>query len=181
MDIQKTGAFIAGLRRERGLTQQQLGDIVGATNKTVSRWETGSYMPPVEVLEILSREFGVTINELVAGQRLSDGEFKGAAERNLMEAISEPGAFGLGEKISYFKRKWLKDHIFEIIAELILIAAAGVALWFIFRPICPVICLVLGIIGAANVNNSMMAYVERKAFTSKGGAEPDEPDRGLNK
>ena len=39
----KTGAFISSLRRERGLTQQQLGDLVGATNKTVSRWETGVY------------------------------------------------------------------------------------------------------------------------------------------
>ena len=56
MDIEKTGKFIAELRRGRGLTQQELGDIVGATNKTVSRWETGVYMPPVEVLEILSRE-----------------------------------------------------------------------------------------------------------------------------
>ena len=43
MDIEKTGKFIAELRRGRGLTQQELGDIVGATNKTVSRWETGVY------------------------------------------------------------------------------------------------------------------------------------------
>ena len=43
MDMIKTGAFIAELRHQRGLTQQQLGELVGATNKTVSRWETGVY------------------------------------------------------------------------------------------------------------------------------------------
>ena len=43
MDTIKTGAFIAELRHQRGLTQQQLGELVGATNKTVSRWETGVY------------------------------------------------------------------------------------------------------------------------------------------
>ena len=43
MDTKKTGGFIAELRREKGLTQQQLGERVLATNKTVSRWETGVY------------------------------------------------------------------------------------------------------------------------------------------
>ena len=43
MNTTKTGKFIAELRRERGLNQTEFGDIVGATNKTVSRWETGVY------------------------------------------------------------------------------------------------------------------------------------------
>lgn len=41
MDLMKTGKFIAELRKEKGLTQEQLGEKVGVTNKTVSRWETG--------------------------------------------------------------------------------------------------------------------------------------------
>ena len=46
MDLQKTGKFISNLRKEKGLTQEQLGEKLGVTNKTVSRWETGTYLPP---------------------------------------------------------------------------------------------------------------------------------------
>lgn len=46
MDMTQIGKFIAVLRKERGLTQWQLGDKIGVTNKTVSRWETGVYLPP---------------------------------------------------------------------------------------------------------------------------------------
>lgn len=65
-----------GAAREKGLTQQALGDRLGVTNKTISRWETGCYLPDVEMLSLLSREFGVSINELVAGERLVAEDFK---------------------------------------------------------------------------------------------------------
>ena len=44
----KIGKFIAALRKEKGMTQEQLGEKLGVTNKTVSRWENGNYMPDVE-------------------------------------------------------------------------------------------------------------------------------------
>ncbi len=44
MDVQKVGQFLATLRKERGLTQDELGQRVGVTNKTISRWETGTYL-----------------------------------------------------------------------------------------------------------------------------------------
>lgn len=55
MDMVKMGSFLAELRKEQKLTQSELGEKLGVTNKTVSRWETGTYMPPVEILEELSR------------------------------------------------------------------------------------------------------------------------------
>lgn len=178
MDIEKTGKFIAELRRGRGLTQQELGDIVGATNKTVSRWETGVYMPPVEVLEILSREFGVTINEIVAGRRLSDSDFRETAEKNLVDAISEPGAFGLSERIAYFRKKWLRDHVFEIAAALIFATAAAAAAWFLIRELFPLACIALGIAVWIWLYNSMAAYVEQRAFGAKKDAAGENADRG---
>jgi transcriptional regulator with XRE-family HTH domain len=48
MDTKKVGSFLKSLRKEKELTQEQLGEKLGVTNKTVSRWETGNYMPPVE-------------------------------------------------------------------------------------------------------------------------------------
>ena len=47
MDQVKLGAFVAQLRRERGWTQEELGERLGVTNKTVSRWENGNYMPGI--------------------------------------------------------------------------------------------------------------------------------------
>ena len=60
MDQIKIGKFIAALRKEKGLTQEKLGEKLGVTNKTVSRWENGNYMPDVEMLSLLSEEFGVS-------------------------------------------------------------------------------------------------------------------------
>ena len=87
MDTVKIGKFLKELRKEKGLTQEQLGEKVGVTNKTVSRWETGAYMPPVECLVILSDIYTVSINEIVAGQRLREDEFTDAAEENLTEVL----------------------------------------------------------------------------------------------
>ena len=61
----KIGKFIAALRKEKGMTQEQLGEKLGVTNKTVSRWENGNYMPDVEMLSLLSEEFSVSTNELM--------------------------------------------------------------------------------------------------------------------
>ena len=87
MDTVKTGSFLKELRKEKGLTQEQLGEKVGVTNKTVSRWENGNYMPPVECLEMLSDLYGVSINEIVSGQRLEPDQFPDAAESNLKGAL----------------------------------------------------------------------------------------------
>ena len=101
MNLVQIGKFIATLRKEQGLTQEQLGEKIGVTNKTVSRWETGTYMPPVECLILLSDIYDVSINEIVAGQRLSKAEFSDAAEENLSEALQ------LSENAYKQKEKWL--------------------------------------------------------------------------
>ena len=87
MDTVKIGKFLKELRKEKGYTQEILGEKIGVTNKTVSRWETGTYMPPVECLVLLSDIYDVSINEIVAGQRLNEAEFNDAAEENLSEAL----------------------------------------------------------------------------------------------
>lgn len=66
---EKTGARIARLRNERVLTQQQLAQQLGVTNKAVSKWETGAGLPDVSVMAPLARELGVTVDELLAGER----------------------------------------------------------------------------------------------------------------
>ena len=57
MDQVKIGKFIAKLRNENNLTQEALGEKLGVTNKTISRWENGHYLPDIEMLQLLSKEF----------------------------------------------------------------------------------------------------------------------------
>ncbi len=110
MDMVKMGSFLAELRKEHKYTQAELGEKLGVTNKTISRWETGNYMPPVEMLEELSNMYGMTINELLSGKKLSTEEYKEMAETNIKETL-KASAFGLREKQDYFKKKWLRDHV----------------------------------------------------------------------
>ena len=87
MDLQLVGKFIAELRKAQGLTQEQLGEKLDVTNKTVSRWETGAYLPPAEALLEMSGLFSVSINEILSGKRLSEEEYRAAAEENLEHVI----------------------------------------------------------------------------------------------
>ena len=92
MDTQKVGKFLKELRKQNNMTQEQLGEKIGVTNKTVSRWETGNYMPPIECLRLLSDIYDVSINEILAGERLSEEYFKEAAEENITIALEEMNA-----------------------------------------------------------------------------------------
>lgn len=71
MELKQTGKFIAELRREKGLTQQELSEKLNVTDKAVSRWETGRGLPDADSLLTLSDFFGVTINELLLGKRIN--------------------------------------------------------------------------------------------------------------
>ena len=111
MDQVKIGNFIAELRRRDGLTQEALGEKIGVTNKTVSRWENGNYMPDIEMLQMLGDIFHVSINELLAGCYLNDEEFKAESDKNLVNIIKD-SAFSYEEKFTFWKRKWLISQIY---------------------------------------------------------------------
>lgn len=64
------GNFICELRQEKGLTQKELGDMLGVTNKAVSKWENGASMPRMEYLHDLSAILGCTEEELFLGRRI---------------------------------------------------------------------------------------------------------------
>lgn len=69
MDMQKTGKLIADTRKELGLTQTQLADAIGVTDKAISRWETGRGFPDAVYLQPLSNVLGISITEIVNGER----------------------------------------------------------------------------------------------------------------
>lgn len=64
------GNFICEMRQEKGLTQKELGELLGVTNKAVSKWENGAAMPRMEYLHDLSLILGVTEEEIFLGHRI---------------------------------------------------------------------------------------------------------------
>ena len=180
MDQIKIGKFIADLRKKKGLTQEQLGDKLGVTNKTISRWENGNYMPDIEMLSLLSKEFDVTINELISGEILDEKDFKKAADDNLVTALDN-STFTLKEKIAFFKKKWLKEHIATI--ALCVVAWIGIIVWTAQKLRGSDAYQLLGAIGSmlailfyVVLRNRMMIYVEDHAYR----ATPDKENETKN-
>jgi len=162
IDLVQIGKFIAQLRKEHELSQEKLGEIIGVTNKTISRWETGIYLPSAEMLLSMSKLFDVSINELLSGKRLTQEEYK-AAEENLRQVV-KASSFTLKEKVSFYKKKWLKEHIAAMCCwgiGIITVLVMGIILTL---PLLVAAAMLLPLIGHAWRNNTMMAYVERNAF-----------------
>lgn len=173
MDLVKTGKFIAALRREKNLTQEQLGEKLGVTNKTISRWENGNYLPSVEMLQLLSREFNVDINELLSGERLSDTDYRESAEENVVAVMKQEKtvSFTLKERCEFFRKKWLRDHRAEIIIEVILFVALYLVAAVLDNYWIGAAACTLGVWQYFRKRNEMMIYIEKRAFDGKGKSE----------
>ena len=87
MDQKKIGRFIAALRKDNHLTQAQLGERIGVTNKTISRWENGNYLPDIAIMPSLCAELGINVNELLSGERLDNASFRQEADAHLVTAL----------------------------------------------------------------------------------------------
>ena len=75
-DNLKIGKFIAELRKQKGLTQTALGELLNLSNRAVSKWETGEGLPDVSVLPLLADVLGVTVDELLRGEKSKETSVK---------------------------------------------------------------------------------------------------------
>ena len=81
MDQKKVGSFLRELRKEKQLTQEQLAERFGVTNRSVSRWETGSNMPDLSILVELADFYDVDIRDIIDGERKGGDMNKEEKER----------------------------------------------------------------------------------------------------
>lgn len=163
MDLIKIGKFIAKLRREKNMTQEQLGELLGVTNKTISRWETGSYMPNIEKLQLLSQTFNVSINELIFGEYISDVEFRKKADQNLI-SITKESAFQFEERKKFWIKKWRKEHISLFLLLIVVILTAIVIPFAINKTYYLGLVPLITFIAYGWQNNKMMIYVEDQLY-----------------
>lgn len=87
MDMKKIGSFLRSLRKEKGLTQEQLAEKFGVAGRTVSRWETASNMPDLSILIQLADFYDVDIREIIDGERKS--EFVKKEQKEMLMRMSE--------------------------------------------------------------------------------------------
>lgn len=81
------GKFIAQKRKEKNLTQEQLAEKLGVSNKTVSKWECGKCMPDYSIVKPLCQELGITISELMDGEVKSDRSIRVSDEEQILDML----------------------------------------------------------------------------------------------
>lgn len=125
----------------------------------------------------LSNEFKASINELVAGERLNDDDFKKVAETNLVSAL-ENSTFTAKEKALYFKKKWRKEHVWSIIISAIVWICIIIALKFqdVETALCGASGGILASLFYIVLYNRMMAYVEKHVYTRPSENESKEKE-----
>lgn len=87
MNQECIGKYIAKLRKEKKITQEELAEKLGVSSKSISRWETGRNMPDLSLITSLCKELGTTINELLSGEKLNDEEYQEKLEENIIKTI----------------------------------------------------------------------------------------------
>lgn len=112
MNTQKLGAFIAQLRKEKGMTQLQLAELLNVTDKAVSRWETGKNYPDIDIFEDLSKILDVSISELLEGKRIEKENILATSEEQTIKQI---------KKNKYYNKKY-KALIGVVVAIILLFA-----------------------------------------------------------
>lgn len=89
MDQQKIGRFIAQIRKTKGLTQSQLAEKLMISEKTVSKWECGRGLPEVSIMLPLCKILGISVNELLSGEKISQDKYQEKAEQNLVQNLQQ--------------------------------------------------------------------------------------------
>ena len=119
MEKEKTGQLISELRKEKGLTQKQLADALNVTDKAVSKWERGLSFPDISMLEPLSDLLGVTIMEILAGERSGgNGSMSKEEVQDLINASVELGE----EEIRHKKERSRLIIIILVVITLLVIS-----------------------------------------------------------
>lgn len=122
MDQKKNGRFISEMRKKYNLTQKQLAEKLGVSDKTISKWECGNSFPDVDMLMPLCSELQISVNELLSGEELSANEYLERAEENMMDLIEKSN----NEKRSFVKTlvlagAWMFSAIVIVIGMLMAI------------------------------------------------------------
>lgn len=81
------GSYISKKRRKKNLTQEQLAEKLGVSNKTISKWENGKCMPDYSIIEQVCRELSVTLSGLMDGEDAAEGSMRGYDDEQILDLL----------------------------------------------------------------------------------------------
>lgn len=87
MNQEKIGKFILKLRKEKNMSQLDLADKIGVTDRAISKWENGKGLPDISLMQPLCKELNITINDLLSGERVDNKDYQEKFEENVLKAI----------------------------------------------------------------------------------------------
>lgn len=88
MNQEKIGKFICECRKEKKITQSQLAEYLGVTDRSVSNWENGKNMPDLSLFKPLCEILDITINELLSGEKIDKNNYQKKLEENIINTIN---------------------------------------------------------------------------------------------
>ena len=88
MNQEKIGKFISECRKNKKMTQSELAEKLGVSDKSVSKWETGKCMPDLSLFKPLCSELGITINDLMSGEEVDDNKYIESLENNIIDIVN---------------------------------------------------------------------------------------------
>lgn len=165
MNQEEIGRFICEMRKIKKMTQMELASELGVTDKAISKWENGRCLPDVSLFKRLCEVLDISLNELFAAKKIGEKEYKKIADENLYNAL-ENSVFTIKERLEYFKKKWQKEHAFELTIKMLLIILF-IIISFVKDLGFQYIAIILGFVIAVSENNRMMAYIENHVYGSK--------------
>lgn len=89
MNTNSIGKFIQELRKEKNITQRELADTIGISDKTISKWENGISLPDTSMLMSLCKALDISVNELLSGERILPENYNKKAEENIMNLMKK--------------------------------------------------------------------------------------------
>ena len=87
MNQEKIGKFIAECRKKKNMTQQELSEKLGVSDRTVGNWENGRNMPDLSLFKPLCNELDISLNDLMSGEKVNEKEYYEKLEENIMNTI----------------------------------------------------------------------------------------------
>ena len=87
MDQEKIGKFIKEERKNKKLSQEELGELLGVSNRSISKWETGVSLPDISLFKPLCEVLDISYNELLSGERLNKTNYQERLEDNLSKVF----------------------------------------------------------------------------------------------